>query len=39
MQSFRLGGGGRYKGDDIHVTVLEEKEVGKGTDDIFKEIR
>ena len=32
-------GGGRYEGADKHVTVLEGKEVGKGTDDIFKEIR
>lgn len=36
-QSLRWGV--RYEGADIHVIVLEGKEVGKGMDDIFKEIR
>lgn len=30
---------GQYEWADIHVIVLEGKEVGKGTGDIFKEIK
>lgn len=29
---------GQYEGADMHVIVLEGKEVGRGTGDVFKEI-